>query len=524
MQQRRLFWLIVVALLGSIAIASPQVSAQRTLTVAVPSDVATLDPHDTNDYISGMVNLHLYNRLVKMNSEGGLEPDLATSWNVSPDGLDWTFHLRQDVVFHDGTPLTAYVVKDSFDRIRLDTTGKLRSSVYNFLCGVDVVDDYTVKLTACEPFGAFLPNISSVLNGGIVNVAAVERAGDSYSRNPVGTGPFRFVEWVPGDRIVLEANPDYFEPGVPTVDRLVFQVVPEAATRMIMLQTGEVDAIYPVPMTDIGRLRSMPGVAVRTAPKNQVLFLSLNQDFPPFQDVRVRRAINHSINAPLIIGRLYSGAASVPDSYVSRVTIGHHPTGVYEFDPERAKQLLDEAGWTPGPDGIRVKNGQALRFVAYLPRGRYPMDVEVAQAVQGFLRAVGIDMQLNILETGVWLAERAKNANEAGHDAFMFAWGPAANDIDWTTRSLFGSDYFPPGGWNLSFYSNPTVDELATLGMQLTDEAQRNEVYRQIQAIVYEDAVYVPLVNLHHVFATRADLDNVGVFPQDVLDFSRVTR
>ncbi len=523
MQQRFLLHLLI-ALFVAAFVASPAALAQRTVTVALPTDAVTLDPHDTNDYISGMVNLHLYNRLVRMNSQGQIEPDLAMSWEVSADGLEWTFHLRRGVRFHDGTPVTAEVVKASFDRIRLDTSGKLRSSVYNFLCGVEVVDEYTVKLISCEAFGAFLPNISSVLNGGIVNPAAVERAGDRYSRNPVGTGPFRLVEWVPGDRIVLERNPDYYEPGVPTIDRLVFRIVPEAATRMIMLQTGEVDAIYPVQMTDIARLRSQPGVALRTGLKNQVLFLSLNQTYEPFKDVRVRLAINHAINLPLVIGRLYSGAATVPDSYVSSVTIGYSPTGTYQFDTDLAKRLLDEAGWVPGPDGIRYKNGQPLRFVAYVPRGRYPMDVELAQAIQGFLRAVGIDMQLNILETGVWLAERAKNVNEAGHHAFMFAWGPAANDIDWTTRSLFGSEFFPPDGWNLSFYSNPVVDELAALGMRLTDEAQRNEVYRQIQQIVYEDAVYVPLLNLQHVFATRSDLNNVGVFPQDVLDFSRVTR
>ena len=324
--------LSLAALLGSLAFAQVLVVAQGT-------DAVTLDPHDTTDSPSATVTSHLYETLFELTPEGAIEPRLATDYAFSEDGLTLTLTIRDGVTFHDGTPLTAEIVKGSLDRF-LDPEN---AWTFRFLLDaveeVAVTGDMQVELRLANAFAPLLAHLTHSSTA-IVLPAAAERYGEEFAANPVGTGPFKFVAWQRNDAIELERFDGYWgeKPGVEGVR---FLTVPENATRMAMVESGQAHVAVRVPPQDITRIDALPDVTVHNVSSVRTIFMFMNFALEPIDDVRVRKAINHAIDREALAEFVLGGAVRVSDAPIAPGIFGYTPVGTYEYDPELIPRTID---------------------------------------------------------------------------------------------------------------------------------------------------------------------------------------
>lgn len=497
------WWRVFVVAAFAVMSMAPAALGAQTITVAVGADAVRLDPPDMTDNLSETVLRHIMDGLVEFDEQLNLEPALAERWEFVNDGADVVFYLRRGVRFHDGTPFNAQAVKANFDRI---LAGNLRrTSLYEpYVKSVEVRDEYTVVFHLKAPFGAFLHHLAHGA-GLIQSPANIQRWGDKVGQHPVGTGPFRFVEWVPGDHITLEANAGYWG-GRPKTDRVVFRVVPEDATRVFQLQTGEADVITWVPPSEVARLKAARDTRVIVADSLRVIYIGFNVLKKPVDDPRIRQAINYAINKELIVSQVLGGFAKVSDSPMAAKVNGYCRTGGYPYNPEMARKLLREAGY---PNGLDV--------TLWAPQGRYLKDYETAVAVQAMLQQVGIRARLQTFEWATYLRNIFDVPREqAAYQMYMLGWAPSTGDADWVMRPMFHSSAFPPGD-NASYYSNPEVDRLIEQGMRVPEPDKRAEVYCQAQKIVTAEAPWAYLHVLDQVVGTRANVEGVKVLPIEIV-------
>lgn len=383
--------------------------AGGTLRMAYSQVVSdTLNQHVSNHTQSRMIARHVLDCLVAVDPETGeIVPWLATEWEVSDDSTEYTFKLREGVTFHDGTPFNAEAVKANFE-FTMDPNTK-HGFAYGALGGdkfkgTEVVDEYTVKLTYNEPYGTLLPSLSDG-GTGIDSPTALTAGGENYGiTSLVGTGPYRFVEWVAKDRVVLEPNPDYAwgsavngHEGPPFLEQLIFQEIAENATRAAALQNGDIQMSQLVE-SQAAEFEGSTDVAIQLVPKpGTSRMYVMNMKRPALADLRVRQAINHAVDKPTLIrlpawaGIGRPGVAPLPANMVPNGDLSTLQPFDYAFDPERAKALLDEAGWTVGADGIREKDGKQLVLEVVTTAASVP----TVEPVDGMLNAVGIKLNIN---------------------------------------------------------------------------------------------------------------------------------
>ncbi len=295
-----------------------------TVVIAWGTDAVRLDPADMTDNPSETVLRHIMDGLVEFDEELNINPCLAKSWEISEDGTVYTFYLREGIKFHDGTPFNAEAVAFNFNRII--TQNLRRTALFKpYIESVTAVDEYVVVFKLFAPFGAFLHHLS---HGAalIQSPTAVNTWGAEVGKHPVGTGPFKFVEWVPGDHITLEANPEYWK-GRPYLDRIIFQVVPEAATRVFRIESGEAHVATRIPPTEVPRLQANPNIEVMVRQTLRVIYIGMNNQKPPFTDVRVRQAVNYAIDKELLCQSILGGYADPADSPLAPLTWGYYSTG-----------------------------------------------------------------------------------------------------------------------------------------------------------------------------------------------------
>lgn len=490
---------LLAALVGLIGFSWVGLAQQfgGTLVMAVGVDAVRLDPADMTDNPSETVLRHIMDGLVEFDEQLNILPALAESWEVSTDGMHYTFHLRDGIFFHDGTPFDAAAVKFNFDRII--TQNLRRTALFKpYIESVEVIDDLTVAFHLKIPFGAFLHHLS---HGAalIQSPTAVQKWGAETGRHPVGTGPFKFVEWIPGDRIVLEANEDYWR-GRPYLDKIVFEVVPEAATRVFRLETGEAGLALRLPPTEVPRLEANPEVEVMVRPTLRVIYIGMHNQKKPLNDVRVRQAINYAIDKSLIVESILGGYGYVADSPLAKDTWGYYSTGGYPYNPEKARALLAEAGY---PDGFKI--------TLLTPQGRYLKDYETALAVQGMLSEVGIRARVQVMEWAAYLSALERGEQEL----FLLGWAPSTADGDWVLRPLLHSANWPPRD-NNAFYANPCVDRLIEEGMKASGE-ERYTYYKLAQKIIVEDAPWAFLHVVNEVNGHRANVHGVQFLPIEIV-------
>lgn len=489
-----------------------QSDAERSggqLTFGLASEPPTLDPHTSGSAWTPRVGNAIFDTLVWQAPDLSFKPYLATSWNTSADGLIWTFQLREGVTFHDGTPFNAEAVKYNLDRVvdpeiqagsAIGLLGPYESST--------VVDEYTIDVNFSAPFAPLLSGLSQSMLG-MVSPTAAEASGLDFGVEPVGTGAFIFREWVQRDHITVEKNPDYAwapegqdHEGPAYLDQIVFKFIPEEATRVATLQTGETNIIENVPAHELSLLESDDSIQVFTVPiPGAPWHINLNTTRAPLDDPLVRQALIYAVNPQAIVDTLFFGIHLPANGPLNSVTFGYTAAvePLYEYNPDRARELLEEAGWTAeGDGGIRQKDGVPLSLPLYvIAAGGYD---DTAQMVQGQLREVGIDVEIVLEERATMFA--GVNAGDH-HMALRFWYG---SDPDILNLHFNSAD---EGGWNWSKYNNSEVDSLLAQGAASLDSTERSEIYGEIQEILMEDAVMIPLFEHKYIVAANSDVQGV---------------
>lgn len=480
------------------------------LIFAAAADATTLDPHNTTDTESDQVIHMLFETLIGFDDEMKIVPRLAERWGVADDGVTWTFHLRPGIRFHDGTAFDAEAVRANFARVLDPSAAHKRLSLFTMIDRVEVVDPLTVRIVTKYEFGAFEPTMAHV-SAAIVSPAVAAETGARFgtvAEAVSGTGPYRIVSWKKDQEIVLERFDGYWaEPG--KTAQIVYRPIPEAAARVLALETGDVDVISRVPAPDIPRLERAPGIRVHKVQGVGAQQFRFNLAKKPFDDRRVRQAISYAINRRAIVDNLVSSFARPSTSALTPIMRGYAPLGEIPYDPERARQLLREAGY---PKGFTTR-------IATTPR--YPMGVELAEAVAADLKKVGIDARIEVFDWGTMVQFWAGLPPEKNpQEIFIMGAGASTADADWGLRPIFRSAATNEN--NYGYYSNPEFDRVIEAAMRETDAAERQRLYRRAQEIVYlEDPGAVWLFDTLYVVAAREAVSGIRPSPLGVVTFER---
>lgn len=457
----------------------------------------------------------IYDGLVTFDKDLNIVPALAVDWEISDDKLSWTFHLRRGVKFHDGTPFDAEAVKVNFIRgmdPERTTTNRPQWDPWE---SIEVIDRYTVRAKTKEPF-AFALNALAHGAGHMVSPAAIEKYNDHPEHHPVGTGPFMLESFRVGEELTLVANREYWG-GSPKVDKLIFRYISDASTRVAALLTGEVDVIDAVPPPQALRLQGEPEVNVIVVPGLRPYQINLNlmRDF--FKDKKVRQALNYAISKEAIAKGIFLDFAKPADSPLAFNTTGYASVDVYEYDPQRAKELLAEAGWTDSDgDGILDKDGQPFEVTLITPDGWLPQDVAISEAVANQLGEVGIKVIINKVEKAAFWGPITAPAAQVDWDMAFFGFNPSNASGQYHLENLYFSNPDPAGSpraWNMMRYENPEVDQLILEAKREFDPERRAELMAEAQRIIWEDAPAIWLVVPEIISAARKGVTGVEVWP-----------
>jgi ABC-type transport system substrate-binding protein len=476
----------------------------QDVVIANVTDIVQFDPLDIGDAPSSLVAGQIMEALVTRDKDGNMIPALAEKWSTSPDGLTWTFDLRKNVKFHDGSDFNADVVKWHFDRILSDkdAPARFRKQWTDVVKEVKVVDPNKVEVVLKAPNAAFLDLVITTNAGMIWSKATFEKLGvKDAATHPVGTGPFKFKEWVTGQKVILEANKDYWGEKS-KLNTLVFRPIAESNTQVIELETGGVQLITKLGQEDVTRLKSNKDVKVEIVPAYRVRFLIINSAREPFTDVKVRQAINYAVDTKTIVTSLLgdlgtpSESAVVPLASWGAPKAGEVPG--YKLDLAKAKSLLADAGWKPDASGKLMKDGKPFKFTLQSPNGRYFMDKEIAEVVKNNLTQLGMQVELKVME---W-APYNDMVTKSDFDMAFLGWNQSSPD-----PSIFFDPLVKTGGRaNYGKNSDKELDGWLEDAVKVTDQAKRRELYVKAAKRVSEQAWYLPLYNETKVAATSIQL------------------
>ncbi|HPL28737.1 MAG TPA: ABC transporter substrate-binding protein [Anaerolineae bacterium] len=478
---------------------TPAGSPQRggALTVAIAADPDGLDPHKTVAAATFQITRNIYDTLVQADDKGRIVPDLALSWEPSADGLTWTFTLREGVKFHNGRTMTADDVKYSFERLLAPETASPRAKDFAVVQSVAAPDAKTVVFTLKAPSAPFLSNLA-------YGWAAIvpQEAAATLRDQPVGTGPFKVVQWVKDSHVALERFDDYFVPGVPYLDTATFRVITDPSSRMAALRAGEVDVIPELPVQEVAAVRQEADLKIIEVPFNGIQYIAVNNAQPPFDNVKVRQALNHAVDKQAVIDAAQFGIGVPIGSHMPPVTEYYVDlAGRYPYNPEKAKQLLAEAGY---PNGLET--------TMILPQP-YDFHIRNGQVVADQLAKVGIKVKLETMEWGTWLKQVYN-----GRQFALTAIG-ATGRLD---PAPFLSAYVSTSAENMRNYANTQFDELAAQGAVEADAARRREIYAQMQTLLADDAAAVFLLAPLSSVTLRRPVQGWVVYPIDIYDLRTV--
>ncbi len=479
---------LLLALLGMLCVAVPCVAKDR-LVMANTADARTLDPVRGSDNVSANVQLQMFDNLVYLNKEGKVEPMLAESWE-RPDAKTYVFHIRHGVKFHTGDECTAEDVKFTLDRA-MGPEGVAAHALIKGLDKVEVVDPYTVKLTLKQPESPFIFALGESW-AGIVSKKAVEAG--IHPATPIGTGPFKFVKWVKGDRVEMERFDDYWG-DKPQYKYLTIRAIPETSSRTIELESGGVDIIYRVHHTDLRRIEENPKLKLLRSPSFYTEYMGINCEKKPLDDVRVRKAISLAIDTigmqkVVWRGIGYAPAAPLPKGFpFSDDEIPPHVQNV-----EEAKKLLAEAG---------VKD---LHLELWTSDTKERIDASTI--VQNMLAEVGITVDIKVMEYGTFL----EGLLSGKHDLFMNGWGNNLPDPEYSFGRTFHSKGI--GGNNYSRFRNEEFDAVMDKGLVAVDDAERAVAYKRAQEILIDQVPAVWWSVGETIVGTRADVENFDIGPR----------
>jgi ABC-type transport system substrate-binding protein len=496
-------------------VANGHALAQASLTFVQGAEIDTLDPALSRSTPSQIVIAHLFDTLVKWDGPGlkKIEPDLAESWSTSADGKTWTFKIRHGVKFHDGTPVDAAAIKFNLDRVRGTELASPNRSYYAAIEKVEAPSDDVLVIVTRERSPTLLEILAEEWSS-IASPTAIKKNAKGFGRNPVGSGPYQFKSWIPNERTELVRNPSYFGPPGKS-DRLIFRPVPENAARLIEVTTGNADIAANIAPEQTGDLKASDKAVLLEAPSAFQVFFELNVTRPPFDDVRVRRAVNMAIDRKAIVDKILMGYGRVPVSPFPEGTQARSTFAPYKYDPEQARQLLKSV----------FPNGYPGSVVMWTPSGRYTKDRAVAEAVQGYLNAIGLRTEFKVWEwasyqKALYRPEPGKGTGKGSNDANMWLLGTGIVSADIRLRRKLSTG--DPS--NLTGYSNPEVDALLAKASGEMAYGLRMIKYGEIERIVWErDPSTIPLFDQVQLLGVRRQVKDIDVYSNEIIDLKRAT-
>lgn len=491
MEKRKMLWGMILLLVLSVLTALPAYSAKENeLSFALTTDPKSLDPRSIGGDYNFTILAYITERLCEYDmTQGKFIPVLATSW-TKPDKLTWRFQLRQGVSFHNGEPFDAKAVKFTIDSIQDPAKAWTNASWVGDISEVKIVDDFTVDLITKKPSRSMLANLGYLF---ILPPKAADELGDRFGVQPIGTGKFILEKYYPNDRIVMKRNDNYWGQK-PKMEKLTAKILPESATRMAALETGEVSLIPNLSPDAIPRMKANPKLSVVVGDPARIMHIAFILGEKPFDNLKVREAFNYAVDRQAIVDTVMMGLAKVADAHL------YHPSSpgfnpnlkAYNYDPPQAKKLLAEAGY---PDGITVTFG--------CPNGRYLRDRMVCEAIVGQMAEAGITVNLEALEWGTFWSRAVTNHE---FDMFFLGWiSPASpyTQLTWWFRTDPKS--------SKSNYSNPQVDELLIQAQNVLTDEEENQAYSQIQELLWNDLPWISLYFSPKIYGIDTSLKGVGL-------------
>ncbi|AVA33512.1 glutathione transport system substrate-binding protein [Cupriavidus metallidurans] len=498
-----------VGAMGMMA-AAPAFAAKDAV-MAVYSTFTTLDPYDANDTLSQAAVKSFYQGLFGFDKDMKLVNVLAESYDVSKDGLVYTIKLKKGVKFHDGTTFDATAVKANLDRVT-DPANKLkRYTLFNRVAKTDVVDPNTVRITLKEPFSPFI-NVLAHPSAVMISPTALKKYGKEIAFHPVGTGPFEFVEWKQTDYLKGKKFAGYWKTGYPKIDTITWKPVVDNNTRSAVMQTGEADFAFSIPFEQAAVLKASPKVDLIDGPSIIQRYLSLNTMVKPFNDPKVRQAINYAINKEALAKVAFAGYA-VPSAGVVPPGVDYaEKLGPWPYNPAKARELLKEAGY---PNGF-----ETTLWSAY----NHTTAQKVIQFVQQQLQQVGIKAQVLALEAGqrVERVESVAKPEDAGVRMYYVGWSSSTGESDWALRPLLASEAMPPKLLNTAYYKNDQVDADIANALRTTDRAEKAKLYKDAQEQIWKDAPWAFLVTEKVLYARSKRLTGAYVMPDGSFNFDEI--
>jgi peptide/nickel transport system substrate-binding protein len=510
--------MMAVATIGAAAPLQAQ-TPPNVLVVGQIAEPKSLDPHAVTAVNDFRILVNVYDGLVRY-KDGTLEvePSLAERWDISEDGKTYTFHLRDGVSFHDGTPFDAEAVKFNFDRMLNedhpfhDTGPFPLAFFFSSVEAVTVLDNLTVEFTLSEPYAPFLSNLAYP-TGLMVSPAAVEEFGKDFGRNPSGTGAFRFEEWEANSRVIVTRTADWWD-GAPPLEAVIYRPVTDTNTRIAEMLSGGLDVMVEVPPDSLAQFRDDANYQVFEQAGPHLWFLILNAKEGPFASKAIRQAANYAIDKAALVENILQGTAEVAAGPTPPAFAWAHDESLapYPYDPDKAKALLEEAGY----------DGSELTF--YVTEGGSGMldPIAMGTAIQADLQAVGMPVKIETYEWNTFLG-KVNPGLEGAADMAEMAW--MTNDPDTLPYLALRTEAFPDqGGFNSGYYSNPEVDALLEKARTSTDQDERADLYRQMQAIVHDDAPWVFVANWKQNAVTSAAVENFALQPSFFLMLQKVAK
>jgi glutathione transport system substrate-binding protein len=497
--------LLTAGLLSSFA-AVPAWAAKDAV-IAVGSNFTTLDPYDANDTLSQAVAKSFYQGLFGFDKDMKLVNVLAESSDASKDGLTYTIKLRSGIKFQDGSDFNAEAVKVNLDRASNPDNHLKRYNLFKSIATTEVIDPLTVKITLKQPFSAFINTLASPA-AAMISPTALKKYGKEIGFHPVGTGPYELDTWNQTDFVKVKKFAGYWKKGYPKLDTITWRPVVDNNTRAAMLQTGEANFAFPIPYEQAKLLEKNSKLDLVTSPSIMQRYISFNVTQKPFDNPKVREAINYAINRQALVKVAFAGYATPATGIVPPAIQFAQTYPAPEYNPAKARELLKEAGF---PNGFTTTLWSSHN---------HSTAQKVLQFTQQQLAQVGIKATLTAMDAGQRAAEvEDKGQKESGVRMFYTGWSASTGEANWALTPLFATQSWPPTIFNTAFYSNAKVDSDLADALKTTDGEKKAALYKDAQDIIWKEQPWVPLVVEKLVSANTKNLKGFYVMPDTSFSF-----